>query len=75
MSAPTYLTTAELGERWRTSARAVRAEITRKRLPATFIAGQWLVNETDAHAYEQGRLNVPRTPKRTRRPQPRGRVS
>lgn len=71
----TFLTTTELADRWRTSARAIRSEIKRKRLPATYINGQWLIDQADVEEFEAGRSNVTRTPKRTRRPQARKRVT
>lgn len=70
------LTTTELGKRWRTDSRTVRRAIGRGELRATFIGGQWLVEDTDAEEYERSRTNVaPEKPKRTRRPRARGRVT
>lgn len=71
MTADAYRTTTELAERWRTSTRAVRTAIKQQQLPATFIAGQWLVRQSDVDAYEAARATRIATPKRTRRPQRR----
>lgn len=68
----TYLTVPEVAERWRVSNRHVRDEIGRKRLRAAKIGGQWLITPADLETFEASRLNVPRTPKRTRPPQKRG---
>ena len=75
MTGDPYLTTRELAGRWRTTARAVRSEIGRGRLPATFIGGQWLVTAADAEAFERARRTGPEpTKKRTRRPRARGKA-
>lgn len=67
-----FLTVPEVAERWHVTDRAVRDEIGRKRLRAAKIGGQWLITPDDLAVFEASRLNVPRTPKRTRPPQKRG---
>lgn len=66
-----FLTVPEIAGRWRLTARAVRDEISRNRLRAAKIGGQWLITPADLETFEQSRLNVPRTAKRTRPPQKR----
>lgn len=67
----TYLTVPQVAERWHVTARAVRDEINRKRLRAAKLGGQWLIAPADLDAFEQSRLNVTRTAKRTRAPRRR----
>lgn len=73
--APAFLTTADLAERWHQSPYTVRKMCRDGLVPATYIGGQWLVKPVDAEAFEQSRMNVRSTPKRTRRPRPRARAT
>lgn len=72
MTTEGFLTVPEVAERWRLSNRHVRDAIGRKHLRAIKIGGHWLIAPADLESYEASRLNVPRTPKRTRLPQKRG---
>lgn len=66
------LTVDQVAERWRLKPRSVRDEINRKRLRAMKIGGQWLIKPDDVTAFEQSRMNVRPTAKRTRPPRKRG---
>lgn len=66
-----FLTVAEIAARWRLKERSVREEIGRNRLRATKIGGQWLVRPADLESFEQSRMNVKPTVKRTRPPRRR----
>lgn len=66
-----FLTVDDVAERWRIKPRSVRDEINRKQLRATKVGGHWLIALDDVQALEAMRMNVPRTPKRTRPPRKR----
>lgn len=66
-----WRTVAEQAEIWRCSQGAVHAAIAREELPATMIAGRWLIDPADVEKYEDAKRNVVRLTKRTRRPRKR----
>ena len=60
----------EVAEMWQCDRRAVLGAIADKEspLPATKIAGRWLIELEDVEAYEDAHRNVPRPKVRERRP-------
>lgn len=66
-----WRTVAEQAEFWRCSRGAVLAAIDKGDLPATMIAGRWLIDPDDVEKYEDEKRNVVRMAKRTRRPRKR----
>jgi hypothetical protein len=66
-----WRTVAEQALLWRCARGAVHSAITRGDLPATMIAGRWLIDPADAEKYEAEKRNVARVTKRTRRPRKR----
>lgn len=68
---PESRTVAEQALLWRCSKGAVHAAIARGDLAATLIAGRYLIDPTDADAYETERRSRRPVAKRTRRPRRR----
>lgn len=71
MTSPNWRTVAEQAEAWRCSTGAVHSAIKRGELPATLIAGRWLIDPADADKYQDERRNLRRIPTRTRAPRRR----
>jgi hypothetical protein len=70
-SATGWRTVAEQAAQWRCSKGAVHAAIDRGDLPATKIAGRWLIDPADAEKYEEDQRSLRRTVKRVRAPRRR----
>lgn len=61
------LTVQELAIQWRCKPATVRELIRKGDLPATFIAGRWLIAPADAETYRKARMNVAPTKPQIRR--------
>lgn len=66
-----WITVGEQAEKWRCSPDAIYSAIDAKRLPATKIAGRWLLAPEDVTAFERANRSITVTAKRTRAPRKR----